>query len=289
VVIGDGAHMTDGLPPTAIFGLLEEFTLKQRPYEYHICRVSSTPPKFLVGCLTTPDELDSAFLNHTRIKSLRENAEYEEKVQSALNQAANATLEDMNLYLPWDRSNDTLVTFSTAGIRLGLFYDYCLNDRDTRATSVVKNTHGYFAVNDTEHLFFDSTGANTTKTRWYNCLASKTVSRLTLNRMGQSAYFLTIVICQWACLFMCKTRWVSFFQQGIHNLPLVLGWIFENFLTVVLIYVPFLQEGFLTGTVEWQWWFPPIPFMIGIFTFDEVRKYLMRKSPEGWVKRHTYY
>ena len=130
---------------------------------------------------------------------------------------------------------------------------------------------------------------NVSKTRWYNCLASGTESRITLNRMGQSAYFLTIVICQWACLFMCKTRFVSLFQQGIHNLPLVLGWVFENFLTVVIIYVPFLNEGFLTAPVEWQWWFPALPFMLAIFAFDEIRKLCIRRFPGGWVDKHTNY
>ena len=40
---------------------------------------------------------------------------------------------------------------------------------------------------------------------------------------------------------------------------------------------------------RWTWWLVPMPFSLLIFIYDEVRKYLIRRYPGGWVERETYY
>lgn len=40
---------------------------------------------------------------------------------------------------------------------------------------------------------------------------------------------------------------------------------------------------------RFSWWFPALPFSIVIFVYDEVRRYLIRRYPGGWVERETYY
>lgn len=41
--------------------------------------------------------------------------------------------------------------------------------------------------------------------------------------------------------------------------------------------------------LRFSWWFPGLPFSILIFIYDEVRRYLIRRYPGGWVERETYY
>lgn len=38
-----------------------------------------------------------------------------------------------------------------------------------------------------------------------------------------------------------------------------------------------------------NWWAPAIPFSILIFVYDEIRKYIIRANPGGWVEKETYY
>lgn len=40
---------------------------------------------------------------------------------------------------------------------------------------------------------------------------------------------------------------------------------------------------------RFTWWLPPIPFMISIFIYDEVRKFYLRRNPGGWLEQETYY
>jgi sodium/potassium-transporting ATPase subunit alpha len=38
-----------------------------------------------------------------------------------------------------------------------------------------------------------------------------------------------------------------------------------------------------------NWWLPALPFSLLIFVYDEIRKYILRHNPGGWVERETYY
>lgn len=40
---------------------------------------------------------------------------------------------------------------------------------------------------------------------------------------------------------------------------------------------------------RFNWWFPALPFSLLIFVYDEVRRYILRRNPGGWVERETYY
>jgi len=128
-----------------------------------------------------------------------------------------------------------------------------------------------------------------TSANGFTCRLSNTIPRDLLHNAGHSGYFISVILCQWACLYISKTRWSSIFQQGIHNTPLVLGWVFENVLALFLIYVPGVNTVFLTFPLQPLWYLPPLPFAIAVFAFDEIRKAIMRSHPHGWVVRHTYY
>ncbi|KAI1725602.1 e1-E2 ATPase domain-containing protein [Ditylenchus destructor] len=114
-------------------------------------------------------------------------------------------------------------------------------------------------------------------------------NRKILEYTCQTAYFVSIVIVQWADLIISKTRRNSIVQQGMANWTLNFGLIFETCLAAFLCYCPGLDNGLRMYGLRLSWWFPAIPFSILIFLYDESRRYLIRRYPGGWVEKETYY
>lgn len=105
-----------------------------------------------------------------------------------------------------------------------------------------------------------------------------------------TAFFMSIVIVQWADLLICKTRRLSIFQQGMRNPIMIAGLFEETLLAAVLAYMPGTDIALRMYPLEWHWWLVPMPFSLLIFVYDETRKYLLRKYPPGnWVEMETYY
>merc|ERR1712227_819433 len=105
-----------------------------------------------------------------------------------------------------------------------------------------------------------------------------------------TAFFVSIVVVQWADLIICKTRRNSVFQQGMKNHFLNFGLFFETCLAAFLSYTPGMDKGLRMYPLYFNWWVPAIPFSILIFCYDETRKFLLRRQPPGsWIERETYY
>ncbi|CAD5122368.1 DgyrCDS10804 [Dimorphilus gyrociliatus] len=104
-----------------------------------------------------------------------------------------------------------------------------------------------------------------------------------------TAFFVSIVIVQWADLCICKTRRNSIVHQGMLNNHLTFGLFFETSLAAFLAYCPGLDRGLRMYPLRFQWWIPPMPFSLAIFVYDEVRKYLIRRYPGSWIEQETYY
>merc|ERR1719389_718272 len=105
-----------------------------------------------------------------------------------------------------------------------------------------------------------------------------------------TAFFVSIVVVQWADLIICKTRRNSVFQQGMKNHFLNFGLFFETLLAAFLSYTPGMDKGLRMYPLYFNWWVPAIPFSILIFCYDETRKFLLRRQPPGsWIERETYY
>merc|ERR1712020_191739 len=104
-----------------------------------------------------------------------------------------------------------------------------------------------------------------------------------------TAFFVAIVVVQWADLIICKTRKNSVFQQGMTNWIMNFGIFFETALAAFLSYTPGMDKGLKMYPLKLNWWFPAVPFSILIFVFDEVRKWILRNNPGGWVENETYY
>ena len=132
-------------------------------------------------------------------------------------------------------------------------------------------------------------------------IASRMIQKKALQH-AQAAYWVSIVVVQWADLLICKTRWLSIRQQGLRNSVLNFGLFFETLLAAWLCYGG-IFEVLGTQPIRFTHWMPGIPWSMMIFMYDETRKYLMRAtSPEvadpitgaikrqaGWVEKATYY
>merc|ERR1712214_177849 len=114
--------------------------------------------------------------------------------------------------------------------------------------------------------------------------------RKTLEYTCHTAFFVSIVVVQWADLIICKTRKLSVFQQGMNNWIMNFGLLFETGLAAFLSYTPGMDKGLRMYPLYFNWWVPAIPFSILIFCYDETRKFLLRRQPPGsWIERETYY
>ncbi|KRY49843.1 Sodium/potassium-transporting ATPase subunit alpha, partial [Trichinella britovi] len=114
-------------------------------------------------------------------------------------------------------------------------------------------------------------------------------NRKVLEYTCHTAFFVSIVIVQWADLIISKTRRNSLVQQGMSNWTLNAGLIFETALAAFLCYCPGLDKGLRMYGLRFAWWFPALPFSILIFVYDEARKAIIRRNPDGWVSKETYY
>jgi len=113
--------------------------------------------------------------------------------------------------------------------------------------------------------------------------------RKVLEYTCHTAFFVSIVVVQWADLIICKTRKNSVFQQGMKNHFMNFGLVFETVLAAFLSYTPGMDKGLRMYPLKFNWWLPAIPFSILIFCYDETRKFLLRRSPGGWIEHETYY
>ena len=78
---------------------------------------------------------------------------------------------------------------------------------------------------------------------------------------------------------------------------------FELILASFLLYTPFLNDVLRTRPVPLTSWLMGMPYMVLIIVYDEVRKFLMRRTTTvtvnaetkqilrnaGWIERITYY
>merc|ERR1711892_1607472 len=104
-----------------------------------------------------------------------------------------------------------------------------------------------------------------------------------------TAFFVSIVVVQWADLIICKTRKNSVFQQGMKNMFMNFGLCFETALAAFLSYTTGMDKGLRMYPLKIYWWLPAIPFSILIWCYDETRKFLLRRNPGGWIEQETYY
>merc|ERR1711973_886293 len=108
-------------------------------------------------------------------------------------------------------------------------------------------------------------------------------------RRSNTAYFISIIVVQWADLMICKTRVRSLFEQGMTNVFMNYSLFFETILGAFLVYIGFANTVTGTRPMRFTWWTAGVPFSLMIYIYDEVRKGWIRKNQGGWVHRNTYW
>ncbi|NWQ79529.1 AT1A1 ATPase, partial [Columbina picui] len=96
-----------------------------------------------------------------------------------------------------------------------------------------------------------------------------------------TAFFVSIVVVQWADLIICKTRRNSVFQQGMKNKILIFGLFEETALAAFLSYCPGMDVALRMYPLKPTWWFCAFPYSLLIFLYDEIRKLIIRRNPGG--------
>ncbi|KAL3101946.1 hypothetical protein niasHS_003355 [Heterodera schachtii] len=113
--------------------------------------------------------------------------------------------------------------------------------------------------------------------------------RKVLEATCQTAFFIAIVVTQWADLLVVKTRRNSLVQQGMDNWPLNFALLIETAIAVFLAYTPGVSHGLNMHGLKFAWWFPALPFALYLFNYDEMRRFWIRHWPNGWAKRELYF
>mmetsp|Transcript_13138 Transcript_13138/g.19825 ORF Transcript_13138/g.19825 Transcript_13138/m.19825 type:complete len:141 (+) Transcript_13138:22-444(+) len=113
-------------------------------------------------------------------------------------------------------------------------------------------------------------------------------TQIDILQRAQTAYLVSIIVVQWADLLICKTRNLSLFQQGMRNMVLNFGLFFETALIAFIVYTPYLNVVLTTRPIKFVHWLPAIPFSILILSYDEIRKFLIRRGIK-WIEDYTYW
>ncbi|KAL1306785.1 hypothetical protein AAFC00_005446 [Neodothiora populina] len=112
-----------------------------------------------------------------------------------------------------------------------------------------------------------------------------------LNTVGQSVYFITLVIMQWGNLLSVRNKKMSIFQAdpfftpGRRNPWLLAGMAMSLAIAIFVTMEPGLQRIFGTASVPIEFWFLPLPLALGVLVIDEVRKVGVRAFPNGWLAK----
>lgn len=103
-----------------------------------------------------------------------------------------------------------------------------------------------------------------------------------------TAFFVSIVVVQWADLVICKTRRNSVFQQGMKNKILIFGLFEETALAAFLSYCPGMGVALRMYPLKPTWWFCAFPTL---FSSSCMTKSGSSSSGDvlavGWRRRPT--
>ncbi|CAL8072099.1 unnamed protein product [Orchesella dallaii] len=111
-------------------------------------------------------------------------------------------------------------------------------------------------------------------------------ARSQLGLTSQTAFFVAIVLTQFANVICCKTRRVSLFQKGMRNKKMNAALIFALALVGALVYVPNLNASVNLTVLRPEVWLAPLPFAFFLIIYDEIRKFIVRNFPKTVVGNH---
>lgn len=105
---------------------------------------------------------------------------------------------------------------------------------------------------------------------------------------GQSIFFVSLVITQFANLLATRTRTLSFFQHSPFYGPGKNWWLFaamflSTAIAIVITQVEFFHTTFDTRPVPVRSIMPALGFGAALFMADEIRKWHVRNYPESKI------
>ncbi|KAF2074930.1 hypothetical protein CYY_003763 [Polysphondylium violaceum] len=89
---------------------------------------------------------------------------------------------------------------------------------------------------------------------------------------AQTAYFMTLVMCQFFNLITNKTRVVPLWRHGMRNWFVNIGLVIEAGICVFIIYTPFVHTIIKSASVSGIFWAFPLPMVFLLFGWNELRK-----------------
>lgn len=106
---------------------------------------------------------------------------------------------------------------------------------------------------------------------------------------AQTAFFCSIIMTQLADVIVCKTRYLSFFQQRSRNFLQLLGMIIAVMVAVLFAYTPGIDGVLKTHPIDGLDWLYMLPFSAFMLLQDELRKWMIRRNPTGKIAKYTYW
>jgi sodium/potassium-transporting ATPase subunit alpha len=110
------------------------------------------------------------------------------------------------------------------------------------------------------------------------------------NTVGQSVYFVTLVLLQWGNILSIRNKRLSILQadpirKKRRNPWLLAGAAMSLAIALFVTEVPGIQAIFGTASVPIEFWLMPLPLGLGILLMDEMRKLVVRTWPTGPVAK----
>jgi magnesium-transporting ATPase (P-type) len=144
----------------------------------------------------------------------------------------------------------------------------------------VDNDHFDYTIDNPKSLTFDCVKVNGVTRCKHNIPPHRQVD---IWRMAQTCWYVTLVMCQFWHIWVCKTRQVSIFTHGLFkNFVTIIGTAFSILIVIIITYIPQLHSIFDTNSLIGIGWLPNLMFLIFILPYTEFSKYLVRKDPDCW-------
>ncbi|KAJ5613412.1 hypothetical protein N7510_006606 [Penicillium lagena] len=110
------------------------------------------------------------------------------------------------------------------------------------------------------------------------------------NVVGQSVYFIALLIMQWGNILSVRNKRLSILQadpirKQRRNPWLIASMVISLSIAIFVTEEPGIQQIFGTGAAPLEFWFMPIPLALGILLMDELRKLSVRVWPKGITAR----
>ena len=106
---------------------------------------------------------------------------------------------------------------------------------------------------------------------------------------AQSAWYITLVMCQFWHIHHCRTRTESIFTRGLlTNTATLYGCVAEVAIACFVVYLPAFHnpQAFQTSSLKPLLWVPQLAFAVFILAYNELVKLAVRRRPDSWVARY---